>query len=619
VDGHAFPVRLNLEKVLRRIRHESESQVLWIDSICINQKDIHEKPHQVRIMGRIYKSTEECIMWLGDVEDEPIQPFKPLPRESWSPTEVAVLNGLIQDLKLTTPEPLQSTNEETASIDVPGAFEVAKLLARNIHFYEMPFFRILPTGDFELCPVWAKAVYSLENIIRRTWWTRIWTAQEAFLPERGTIHVGPYTLPYSTLLDAGSAWAYHVRSWSRNRWDNCCESIIGIWMGYSSPLILGQLFSATEDLKVLRDARVNLEKVSVAHDLFLLTITRAATIQHDHVYGLMGLIAEFFHFDEIPNYSLDLHRLYTAVTLKFMERARHLCLLSYARPHHHEQYATDKQRTIQSELPSWCPDWNPAVWKEDDDYFDIYNYGGFTADNLQTYDGERQGDTILKLQGVLAGKISKMGGTPPKLMKVPPAEYVPAIQTWLDLAESKGLSPKVIWELVHVATHKDVGLAVVDQQAAWWEILKELARDNATSAETWHVAEQKDFKHHQQSMDALKKRSTFAIDPVASDSARGQDSGALSEYQSKLPQGSVGFSRPGPREGDYIFVVKGGRTPLIFRPIDGESLRLKALESGISEQELANCFTFVGTTYVYGMMQGQVVGENSNYEQVYLL
>jgi hypothetical protein len=107
-------------------------------------------------MGRIYKSTRECIMWLGDVEEEPIEPFHRL--ESWNSTEVRVLEGLIQDLKLTTPETLRNAGKETASIDVPGAFEIMELLEQNKHFYEMPFFRILPTGGIELCELWSKAV-----------------------------------------------------------------------------------------------------------------------------------------------------------------------------------------------------------------------------------------------------------------------------------------------------------------------------------------------------------------------------------------------------------------------------------------------------------------------------
>lgn len=38
---------------------------LWIDAICINQEDIHEKNIQVRMMGDIYTSATEVLVWLG--------------------------------------------------------------------------------------------------------------------------------------------------------------------------------------------------------------------------------------------------------------------------------------------------------------------------------------------------------------------------------------------------------------------------------------------------------------------------------------------------------------------------------------------------------------------------
>jgi hypothetical protein len=38
---------------------------LWIDAICINQKDTAERNEQVKQMGKIYKFAERVIVWLG--------------------------------------------------------------------------------------------------------------------------------------------------------------------------------------------------------------------------------------------------------------------------------------------------------------------------------------------------------------------------------------------------------------------------------------------------------------------------------------------------------------------------------------------------------------------------
>lgn len=65
VDGEPFDVTLNLEEGLRAIREPRRPRVLWIDAICINQKDVNEKNVQVPQMGRLYSSAPEVFAWLG--------------------------------------------------------------------------------------------------------------------------------------------------------------------------------------------------------------------------------------------------------------------------------------------------------------------------------------------------------------------------------------------------------------------------------------------------------------------------------------------------------------------------------------------------------------------------
>ena len=37
----------------------------WIDAICIQQSDVSERNHQVRMMGLIYKRAAFVLAWLG--------------------------------------------------------------------------------------------------------------------------------------------------------------------------------------------------------------------------------------------------------------------------------------------------------------------------------------------------------------------------------------------------------------------------------------------------------------------------------------------------------------------------------------------------------------------------
>ncbi|CZR39281.1 uncharacterized protein FPRO_05527 [Fusarium proliferatum ET1] len=51
----------NLASALRKIRHQSNNQILWADSICINQQDLDERAAQVLRMRDIYKYAQRVI------------------------------------------------------------------------------------------------------------------------------------------------------------------------------------------------------------------------------------------------------------------------------------------------------------------------------------------------------------------------------------------------------------------------------------------------------------------------------------------------------------------------------------------------------------------------------
>ncbi|RYP63690.1 hypothetical protein DL769_006897 [Monosporascus sp. CRB-8-3] len=73
VNGHEIVVSNNLEAVLRAIREMPEIEqgtMLWVDALCINQRDNDEKAIEVRRMGEIYQCAQRVISWIGHEEDD---------------------------------------------------------------------------------------------------------------------------------------------------------------------------------------------------------------------------------------------------------------------------------------------------------------------------------------------------------------------------------------------------------------------------------------------------------------------------------------------------------------------------------------------------------------------
>lgn len=65
VDGTQILVTQNLGEALKRVAAEEDVGYLWVDAICINQKDKVEKLHQVHMMSEIYSNAVGVLAWLG--------------------------------------------------------------------------------------------------------------------------------------------------------------------------------------------------------------------------------------------------------------------------------------------------------------------------------------------------------------------------------------------------------------------------------------------------------------------------------------------------------------------------------------------------------------------------
>lgn len=75
IDEHRFSVTENLHAALWRLQERS-IEWIWVDAICINQRDQQERGHQVRSMAKIYGKANRVLVWLGEAADNSDRAFE---------------------------------------------------------------------------------------------------------------------------------------------------------------------------------------------------------------------------------------------------------------------------------------------------------------------------------------------------------------------------------------------------------------------------------------------------------------------------------------------------------------------------------------------------------------
>jgi hypothetical protein len=65
-DSVDIDVTLNLIRALKVLRYEKKARWLWVDALCIDQKDDEERSKQVPLMREIYAKAQTVLVWLGN-------------------------------------------------------------------------------------------------------------------------------------------------------------------------------------------------------------------------------------------------------------------------------------------------------------------------------------------------------------------------------------------------------------------------------------------------------------------------------------------------------------------------------------------------------------------------
>ncbi|VUC32867.1 unnamed protein product [Clonostachys rosea] len=67
-DDKFIGISPGLRDALRALRHPTETRVLWVDQLCIDQSSTKEREIQVRYMSHVYSRSQRVVLWVGEEE-----------------------------------------------------------------------------------------------------------------------------------------------------------------------------------------------------------------------------------------------------------------------------------------------------------------------------------------------------------------------------------------------------------------------------------------------------------------------------------------------------------------------------------------------------------------------
>lgn len=166
IGDSVLEIRANLATALKHLRHPTRSRTLWIDAICIDQKNIEERNVQVLRMRQIYRESKQVLIWLGEKSHN----------SNLAIDLLESIGGKEEEMEL----------EEMFSNWIDG--ESMILRPRDATQLRGP-------EDFAQEDWQALA----DLLYHRDWWSRIWIVQEATYPQKARLICGERDVPWDTL------------------------------------------------------------------------------------------------------------------------------------------------------------------------------------------------------------------------------------------------------------------------------------------------------------------------------------------------------------------------------------------------------------------------------------
>jgi Heterokaryon incompatibility protein (HET) len=521
-------------------------RVVWIDSICINQRDEVERTQQVQLIGDIYRKAFIVTVWLA---------------------QSSCTMGFVDEL----------TNTINAHLAL-DLLEELRLTEMIVFGGKVAIYRAFASQRR------SQRWYALMELLRNPWFDRIWVVQEVALATSVRVVYGKGEMPWQSFIDGVTTFGRHP--------------------------LLGALLEWTEDLKVRQTTPTSVsngtqinefrQKIQLGEALSFSTVLFdcyrfKATDQRDKIFGIRGICSNRAEDLTRPDYLKPLWEVYLNAARCILTENNAHSLLALAGV----GYFFEPNLELE-QLPSWVPDWTraPRLMTLAGSSPEIdYKAGAATHPDIHLRDG-----TSLILRGRCIDTIEELGPIFEVAVDETGRWHIADLEK-LNQAQNESYtlateSQRTRDPYVHIKSFQPL-------REAYW---RTLIGDRTLTARPAPAAFAEGFDGWQENLRLMSSiRETNRIAPpdcmqnVQVVSAF-RDAAARCLFGRRFcitNNGYIGLVPPYACERDIVCAVLGAKTPLVLRPTDDVA--------GTGQDRRNSKYRLVGECYIHGIMMGEAI------------
>ncbi|XTI82840.1 HET-domain-containing protein [Cenococcum geophilum] len=371
IGGEIFNATENLVDFLHCLRQRIADRFLWVDAICIDQSNVEEKNRQLGLMARIYRQAKEAHIWFGHFtqswsneiicDSDKYTRASEMTSDQWNQAEQICCDELRHFLRAggKAPQQYELPDSKKQSCDelLSRTLDVLDGAAGGKHLHEFPLFLLADDvskgGRFAMNRHWLTILDCIRWLLSRQWWTRVWTLQEAVLPQVDSfIHAYPYSFRISRLLNG-------IQSMMDHRLE-CCKDLGRLFLGEYQSFPFYQ-YTRAYALHGHRKRFTESESQWLSLEEAISSAQgRKATDLRDHFFGILGLLPPEWQDGWFYNQG------YSCTTAEIFGQCAKLLYTNYDSLGPLSD-AIGVRRSMVSDLPSWAIDLSNQLPDGEDD------------------------------------------------------------------------------------------------------------------------------------------------------------------------------------------------------------------------------------------------------------